>query len=109
MAYDEGLAERIRRGLRGRKGVAERRMFGGIAFMFDGNMALGIVGDALMARVGPARHADALALPHVRPMDFTGRPMRGYVYVDAPGIATDEALGNWITACSAFVGTLPPK
>lgn len=109
MAFDDGLAERIRDVLRGRAGVTERRMFGGIAFMLDGNMALGIVGESLMARVGPARHADALALPHVRPMDFTGKPMKGYVYVDPPGIEDDAALGNWIAACSAFVATLPPK
>jgi hypothetical protein len=109
LAYDEGLAERIRDALRGRQGVSERRMFGGIAFMLDGNMALGIVGESLMARVGPLRYADALALPHVRPMDFTGKPMKGYVYVDPPGIEEDAALENWITACSAFVASLPPK
>ena len=109
MAYDEGLAERIRDALRGRQGVSERRMFGGIAFMLDGNMALGIVCESLMARVGPLRYADALALPHVRPMDFTGKPMKGYVYVDPPGIEEDAALENWITACSAFVASLPPK
>ncbi|MBI5900024.1 MAG: TfoX/Sxy family protein [Rhodocyclales bacterium] len=109
MAYDEGLAERIRDALRGRRGTSERRMFGGIAFMLDGNMAIGIVGDTLMARVGPARYEDALALPYVRPMDFTGKPMKGYVYVDPPGIEEDAALENWIAACSAFVSTLPPK
>ena len=109
MAYDEGLAERIRDALRGRAEVSERKMFGGIAFMLGGHMAVGIVGDTLMARVGPLRYADALALPHVRPMDFTGKPMKGYVYVDAAGIEEDAALENWITACSAFVATLPPK
>ena len=109
MAFDEGLAERIRDALRGRAGVGERRMFGGLAFMLDGNMVLGIIGDTLMARVGPARHADALALPHVRPMDFTGKPMKGYVYVDPPGFEDDAALENWIRACTAFVATLPPK
>ena len=97
MAYDEGLAERIRDALRGRRGVSERKMFGGVAFMLNGHMTVGIVSETLMARVGPARHADALALPHVRPMDFTGKPMKGYVYVDPPGIEDDAALDNWIT------------
>lgn len=109
MAYDEGLAERIRDVLRDRAGVNERKMFGGVAFMLNGHMAVGIVGDTLMARVGPARYEDALRLPQVRPMDFTGRPMKGYVYVDPPGIESDAALGNWIQACAGFVGTLPPK
>ncbi len=109
MAYDPGLAERIRDALRERPNVSERKMFGGIAFMLDGHMALGIVGDTLMARVGPARYEDALRLPQVRPMDFTGRPMKGYVYVDAPGIESDAALANWIVACAGFVATLPPK
>jgi TfoX/Sxy family transcriptional regulator of competence genes len=109
MAYDEGLAERIRDALRGRPNVGERKMFGGIAFMLDGHMAVGIVGETLMARVGPERYTDALRLPQVRPMDFTGRPMKGYVYVDPPGIESDAALKNWIHACAAFVDSLPPK
>jgi hypothetical protein len=109
MAYDEGLAERIRDALRGCSEVSERKMFGGLAFMLGGNMTIGIVGDTLMARVGPLRYADALVLPHVRPMDFTGKPMKGYVYVDPLGIEADAALERWIAACSAFVATLPPK
>ena len=109
MAYDEGLAERIRDALRGCSEVSERKMFGGLAFMLGGNMTIGIVGDTLMARVGPLRYADVLVLPHVRPMDFTGKPMKGYVYVDPLGIEADAALERWIEACSAFVATLPPK
>lgn len=109
MAYDEGLAERVRDALRDRPGLGERKMFGGVAFMLNGYMAVGIVGESLMARVGPARYEDALALPQVRPMDFTGRPMKGYVYVDPPGIEADTALENWIAVCAAFVATLPPK
>jgi hypothetical protein len=109
MAYDPGLAERIRELLRDRHDVVEKKMFGGIAFMLQGHMAVGIAGDALMARVGPDRHADALRSPHVRPMDFTGRPMKGYVFVDPAGLADDAELQRWIDACAAFVANLPPR
>ena len=109
MAFDPGLAERIREQLAGRRGVSERRMFGGLAFLLDGRMVVGISDGTLMARVGPDRHADALALPHVRPMDFTGRPMKGYVYVDPAGIAEDAELAAWLTACLGFVERLPAK
>lgn len=109
MAFDPGLAERVRDVLGARSDVAERRMFGGLAFLLDGHMAVGLVDSVLMARVGPARHAEALARPHVRPMDFTGRPMTGYVYVDPPATADDTALADWVTACAAFVDTLPRK
>ena len=109
MAYDEGLAERIRDALRGRRGVSERKMFGGVAFMLNGHMTVGIVGETLMARVGPARYADALALPQVRPMDFTGKPMKGMVYVEPAGIARDAVLRAWVERGLSFVLSLPPK
>jgi TfoX/Sxy family transcriptional regulator of competence genes len=96
MAYDEALADRIRRMLATRDDVEERRMFGGIAFMVAGRMACGVIHDDLMVRVGPDGHDDALAQPHARPMDFTGRPMRGMVYVAPAGIATDEGLARWV-------------
>ena len=109
MAYDEELAERIRRALAGRQGVSEKKMFGGIAFMLRGNMCCGIVGDELMVRVGPGRFQEALAEPHARPMDFTGRPMRGMVYVTPEGCRTDEALKRWVEQGLNFAATLPPK
>ena len=109
MAFDTGLAQRIREMLEGRRGVTERRMFGGLAFLRDGHMFVGITGSALMARVGPQRYDDALAQPHVRPMDFTGRPMKGYVYVDAKGTAEDAQLAAWVDWCAAFVAGLPAK
>ena len=109
MAFDEGLAERIRELLRERSGVIERKMFGGLAFMLNGYMFVGIVGDTLMARVGPDGYAKALAQKHVREMDFTGKPMKGYVYVAPEGIESDAALEHWVSRCAAFVGTLPPK
>lgn len=96
MAYDEALAERIRTALRGRDDVAERKMFGGIAFMVAGRMACGVIHDDLMVKVGADGHDEAMAQPHTRPMDFTGRPMRGMVYVDPAGTASDSDLGRWV-------------
>jgi len=109
VAFDEGLAERIRELLRDRRGVDERRMFGGLAFMLDGHMFVGILGDTLMARVGPEAYAKALAQKHVREMDFTGRPMKGYVFVAPEGFESDAALESWVSRCAKFVQTLPAK
>ena len=108
MAYDEGLAERIRAVLAA-DAVDERRMFGGLAFMVAGNMCCGIVGDELMVRVGPEAYAAALADPHAREMDFTGRAMRGMVYVDATGVTEDAALESWVQQGLAYAKSLPPK
>ena len=109
MAYDEELAERVRRALAGREGLSEKKLFGGIAFMLRGNMCCGIVRHDLMVRVGPERHEEALAQPHARPMDFTGRPMRGMVYVTPEGCRTDEALKRWVEQGLNFAASLPPK
>jgi TfoX/Sxy family transcriptional regulator of competence genes len=109
MAYDEQLAARIRAALAGVDGVSERKMFGGLAFLHHGNMACGVIGETLMLRLGPELGDAALDEPHTRPMDFTGRPMTGMVYVDPPGCATDAALGAWIDRALGFTTTLPPK
>jgi hypothetical protein len=109
MSFDSGLAQRIREALGGRPGVSEKAMFGGLAFLVDGKMFVGVQESVLMARVGPERHLDALAVPHVREMDFTGRPMKGYVYVDPAGLADDKALGAWVQWCVGYVVALPPK
>jgi len=109
MAFDEGLAERIREALADRGGIAEKKMFGGLAFLSRGYMFVGIVDDVLMARVGPAEYQAALARPHVRVMDFTGKPMKGYVFVDPPGYESDEGLSDWVDRCHGFVRSLPPK
>lgn len=109
MAYDEHLAQRIRSALEGNAAVTEKKMFGGIAFLRRGLMFVGVSNDALMARVGTDNYADSLQRKHVREMDFTGKPMRGYVFVDAPGLKTDEQLRFWIDRCEQFVATLPPK
>ena len=109
MAYDENLAERIRVALRGRDGVTERKMFGGIAFMIGGNMAVGVIRDDLMVRIGPDAHEAALAQPHVRVMDFGHRPMKGMIYVGPEGVATDPELARWVDAGADFAASLPPK
>ena len=109
MAYDEGLAQRIRDLLSVRTPPVEKKMFGGIAFMVRGHMCCGVIGNVLMVRVGPARHDEALKRPHARPMDFTGRPMNGYLYVDPDGLESDAELAAWLHMCEAFVRTLPPK
>jgi hypothetical protein len=106
MAYDEKLAERIRRAIGPRDDVREQKMFGGIAFLLDGKMFCGIVNDDLMVRVGPDRYAEALTEDHTRPMDFTGRPMHGYVFVGPGGSRTVKAIEKWVERAAAFVATL---
>lgn len=109
MPFDEGLAERIRDVLRSDRHISEKKMFGGLAFMSGGYMFVGISGEVLMARVGPANYEEILSQPHVREMDFTGKPMKGYVFVDPPGFQNDSDLSNWVTQCHRFVKSLPPK
>jgi TfoX/Sxy family transcriptional regulator of competence genes len=109
MAFDQGLAERIRDLLLPRQGITEKKMFGGLAFMLNGYMFVGILGDTLMARVGPEAYAEALRQPHTREMDFTGKPMKGYVYVAPAGIESDAALETWVNLCAQFVESFPPK
>jgi TfoX/Sxy family transcriptional regulator of competence genes len=108
MAYDEDLADRVRDVLETEDGVTERKMFGGLAFMVRGHMACGIVGEDLMLRLGADAAEQALARPQVRPMDFTGRPMTGMVFVAPEGLR-GAALGRWTAKALAFTGTLPPK
>ena len=109
MAYDEVLAERIRTALRGRDDVVEKRMFGGITFTVAGRMACGVVHDDLMVRVGPEGHDEAIAQPHARPMDFTGKPMQGMVYVAPAGVATDDALRSWVDRAVSVATAVAPR
>ncbi|HEX5004479.1 MAG TPA: TfoX/Sxy family protein [Gemmatimonadales bacterium] len=109
MAFDVALGERVRRALAGTPGLTEQQMFGGLCFLVHGHMCAGIVGGTLMVRTGPEGHAEALAHPHVRPMDFTGRPMTGMVFVDPPALATEAELGAWVARGARFAATLPPK
>ena len=109
MAYDESLAERVRGELAAMEGVSERRMFGGLCFMLHGNMSLGIDKDRLMVRVGPEAYESALQKPHARPMDMTGRPMRGFVVVPPEGLAAPEILKDWVGQGVDYALRLPPK
>ncbi|MEQ1591598.1 MAG: TfoX/Sxy family protein [Thiobacillaceae bacterium] len=107
MAYDEGVAERLREAFSIRKDVIEKKMFGGIAFMVSGHMCCGVVNDTLMARVGADHYEAALKKPHASKMDFTGRPMKGFVYVAPTGFESDDDLADWVKRCLDFVTTLP--
>jgi TfoX/Sxy family transcriptional regulator of competence genes len=109
MAYNENLAERIRRQLADRTDVVERKMFGGLAFIVKGHMCCGVVGDELMVRVGPEAYEAALKEKHTREMDFTGKPLRGMVYVAAPGLASSKQLGKWVERGLQFALTLSEK
>ncbi len=110
MAYDEVLAERIRELLGPREAVSERKMFGGIAFMVGGNMACGVSSSGeLIVRLDPEEYEQALAEPHARVFDLTGRPMRGWILVAAEGSAADEELAGWVDAGADFAASLPPK
>ncbi len=109
MAYSEELADRIRDVIGGRSGVSERKMFGGVAWMINGNMACGVIGEDLMIRLDPEQAERALAEEHVGPMEFTGRPMRGFVTVDAAGITDASELGRWVDAGADFAASLPAK
>ncbi|MGH7437481.1 MAG: TfoX/Sxy family protein [Polyangiaceae bacterium] len=109
MGYDERLASRIRECLSDRTDVVEKEMFGGLCFMVGGAMCCGLTKSDFMVRIGPAQYEDALAQPHARPMDFTGRPLKGMVYVAPEGLETRAALGKWVRRGLAFVVDGKPK
>jgi len=109
MAFDEKLAVRIRSALKERKDVVEKQMFGGVAFMVRGHMSCGVVGSSLMVRVDAEQEDKYLKEPSVRPMDFTGRPMRGFLFVDPAGIANTASLAKWVDRATAYAETRPRK
>jgi hypothetical protein len=109
VAFDEGLAERVRTLVADDAETRERKMFGGLCFLCRGNMACGIVGDELMVRVGPDAWTDALSKPHAREMDFTGRSMKGMVYVGPAGVAEDADLARWVQRGTTYAHSLPAK
>lgn len=110
MAYNERLAERVRAVLADQPGVSERRMFGGIAFLLDGKMCVGVLNDELVIRSGAERFPEALKSTHARPMDFTGRAMTGMVYVSSAGVTRGPALRRWVEmAIDAANAATPSK
>ncbi len=109
MSYDESIADRVRTALASRNDVIEKKMFGGLAFLVRGNMCCGVLGTDLVVRVGPAGYPAALKEPHAREMDFTGRALKGLVYVGKPGIRSDESLRRWIDRGLEFAASLPRK
>jgi TfoX/Sxy family transcriptional regulator of competence genes len=109
MAFCELLADRVRKLLSRRKGFSEKKMFGGMCFLLDGNMCCGVVEDKLVLRLSVEAAARALESAHTTPMDFTGRPMKNFVYVLPPGYAPDEALGEWVRLAAGHAASLPPK
>ncbi len=109
MAYDEGVAQRVRETMQEVHDITEKKMFGGLAFMVRGNMCCGIVWSELMLRVGPEQYEEALELPHARKMDFTGKPMKGLIYVAEEGFEDDSDLEMWVNRALQFINTLPSK
>lgn len=109
MAYDEKLAERIRNCLEGVAGIEEKKMFGGLSFLLDGNMSVGVINDELMVRVGKDVHDELVELPGARIMDFTGRPMKGWLVVGGAGIADDGSLAAWVDRGTDYASNLPRK
>jgi hypothetical protein len=109
MAYDENLADRVRALLADEPGLSEQAMFGGLAFLLDGNMSVGLSGEELMVRVGAGAADAALARPHTRVFDMTGRPMRGWILVAPEGLGTKRELAGWVQQGVDFARTLPPK
>ncbi len=109
MAHDFGLADRVRSILRRRSGFSESSMFGGVTFMINGHMCCGVTKTDLVIRLAPEAVITALSQAHTRAMDFTGRPMKSMIFVDAQGTDSDQALQQWVESALAFVRTLPAK
>jgi TfoX/Sxy family transcriptional regulator of competence genes len=109
MAFDESLAARIRRQLARRKNVEEKKMFGGVGFLLNGNLLVGVWKESLIVRLGPEQGEEALKEPHVKEFDITGRPMKGWVLVEQEGVDGDNQVKGWIERATRFVKMLPAK
>lgn len=109
MAYSQTLARRIQQVFAGRRGIAEKKMFGGVGFLLHGNICVGVWKNSLIARLGVDRAAEALKQSHVGEFDITGRAMKGWVMIGPDAIETDKQLGEWIELAFEFAKTLPKK
>lgn len=109
MAFDETLAERIRKGLARKRNIEERKMFGGLCFLLNGNMLVGVWKDSMIVRVGAEQGDEALLEPHVKVFDITGKPMKNWIMVEPNGVEDAEQVKAWIERAVKFVGKLPAK
>ena len=109
MAFSESLATRIRDALARKTNIEEKKMFGGVGFLLNGNMLVGVWKDSIIVRLGHDRYDDALVEPHVREFDITGKPMKGWIMVESEGVKDDDQLHDWIGRATTFVKTLPKK
>jgi len=109
MAFDESLAARIRKALARKRGTEEKKMFGGVGFLLNGNLLVGVWKDALIVRLEPEESTDALREPHVKAFDVTGKPMKGWILVEPQGIEDEDQLQGWIEQAMKFVKSLPKK
>jgi len=109
MAYDEQIVQRLERAVEGAPGLTMRKMFGGVGWMVNGNMAVGALGDGIMVRVDPAEHDELMAETGAGVFDYTGRPMRGWIHVHPEGLATEDELQTWADRGLRYAASLPPK
>jgi hypothetical protein len=109
MAFDENLAQRIRQELGRKNGVEEQKTFGGLCFMLNGHMLVGVWNDAMIVRLGVEQEEDALLEPHVKKLDIKRKPMKGWIKVGKDGVQEVEQVNAWIQRAVKFVGNLPPK
>ncbi len=109
MAYDLTLAERVRKSLQRQSGLSEKKMFGGIGFLLNGNMCCGVLGNEMIVRLGPEEAAKALQKTDTRVFDFSGRPMKGWIFVHAKGVTTDTRLNSWVDKAVKYARSFPAK
>ena len=109
MAFNEALAERIRHGLARKKGIEEKKMFGGVGFLMNGNMLVGVWKNSMIVRVGPDNYEEVLLEPHIKEFDITGKPMKGWLMVEPQGVEDNGRVKAWIQRAVMFVGKLPKK
>jgi hypothetical protein len=109
MAFDSALAARVRAQLGQRPGLVEKKMFGGLGFLLNGNMCCGVHGNEMIIRLAPEQTDEALRRPHTRVFDLSGRPMKGWILVQPEGLATDAALAKWVQTGVEYAESLPPK